>query len=93
MTKQSEDELDYRQLWLRLDKLPRRFQAQAIRDEMKKRGIDDIKAVSCVVEEFLGPKGKKGHSEDQLRDLAATFAPLLGMTPDRFVALSRTERR
>jgi len=93
MTKRSGDKSTYYQLWLRLDKLPRRFQAQVIRDEMKQRGIDDIKAVNCVVEEFLGPKGKKEHSEDQLRDLAATFAPLLGMTPDRFVALSRTERR
>jgi hypothetical protein len=74
-----------------MDKLPGPMKARALREEASKCGISDAEMVRRVVEEFLGGSGGDP-SEDQVRGLAASVAPLLGMKPDRFVAFWRATR-
>lgn len=91
MTRKHKQEPTWRQLWSRMDKLPGPMKARALREEAARRGISDDEMIKRVVEEFLGGSWEQA-SEDQVRDLAATLAPLLGMKPERFVALWRALR-
>lgn len=87
MRERQRDEV-WRRAKARMDKVAGPYKARALTEELWKQGLNVTEAIRRVVEEFLGTNT----TEDQVRALAATWAWVLGVEVDRFVALWREYR-
>ena len=81
------DRTHKREVWYRvktrMDRAALHDRAGVFREELTREGITEEEAVCRAVEEYY----RKNPGEDQVWALAAIFASIFGMKPDRFVAL------